>query len=206
MRRTGLQILKGLGITLKHFLGTYVSDVFRLGRILRARRMDHGVLPQGPGTQGIFTVQYPEQRKETGERFRVFPMLLFDGTPERMRCTACGICARVCPSQCIWIVPAKDPGGKPLRRPAEFTLDLNVCMNCGLCAEHCPFDSIKMSSRSEICSTERRHSEVRTLGELLAPAEEYARTHPVAWRLEQEKQARKAALRASAGAPEKGGS
>ena len=38
------------------------------------------------------------------ERFRYIPMLIWDTENNEDLCTACGICAKVCPPQCIWIV------------------------------------------------------------------------------------------------------
>ena len=61
-------------------------------------------------------------------------MLVYNAETGEERCTACGICAKVCPQQCIWIVRAKDERGKPLTRPAEFQIDTTICMNCGLFA------------------------------------------------------------------------
>ncbi|MEI2697414.1 MAG: 4Fe-4S binding protein [Microthrixaceae bacterium] len=52
------------------------------------------------------------------ERFRYIPMLLYDHIPKQEdRCTACGICAKVCPPQCIWIVRDADANGKPIAAP-----------------------------------------------------------------------------------------
>src|SRR5262249_58429080 len=36
-------------------------------------------------------------------------------------CTSCGICAKVCPPQCIWIVRGSDPNtGRPVPQPTAF--------------------------------------------------------------------------------------
>ena len=51
---------------------------------------------------------------------------------------ACGICAKVCPPQCIWIVRDMDENGKPVAQPAEFYIDVAVCMSCSFCTEFCP--------------------------------------------------------------------
>ena len=55
----------------------------------------------------------------------------FAEAKEQNRCTSCGICAKVCPPQCIWIVRSSDPEtGKPVTKPAEFFVDTDICMNC----------------------------------------------------------------------------
>ncbi len=62
-------------------------------------------------------------------RFLVYEEVEGEKVP---RCTACGICSKVCPTQCIWITRAEDPEtGKPLKTPAEFAIDIDLCMNCG---------------------------------------------------------------------------
>ena len=82
-------------------------------------------------------------------------MLLWDTAKSEDRCTACGICAKVCPPQCIWIVRDKDEKGKPVTRPAEFYIDASICMSCGFCAEFCPFDAIKMNHDYELAVYDR---------------------------------------------------
>ncbi len=65
---------------------------------------------------GIFTVQYPEEQLLLPEEARYLPFLVYDeGRMARrnVRCTSCGICAKVCPPQCIWIVRTNDPVTRP---------------------------------------------------------------------------------------------
>jgi NADH-quinone oxidoreductase subunit I len=169
VRFFGLFIARGLLVTLGRLLNTYFQGFRRLLGI----EVDG---QSGPGAQGIFTVQYPEERLPTPERFRVLPVLLFDEGTGNLKCTACGICTKVCPPQCIWIVQAKGPDGRPRNKPAEYCIEPNVCMNCGLCAENCPFGAIKMDLRFELA--EYRLTEVLRLTDLLVSTEYYAKTHP----------------------------
>ena len=147
----GSGVLKGLGVTLKEFVATYVDDVKKIPSRYAGGKEE---LDQTAASaqNGIFTVQYPEERRKLPERFRYIPMLIYDAETGEDRCTACGICAKVCPPQCIWIVRAKDEKGKPITQPAEFFIDTTICMNCGLCAEFCPFDAIKMNHDYEIAA------------------------------------------------------
>ena len=111
---------------------------------------------------------------------------------EMNRCTSCGICAKVCPPQCIWIVRAKDPKtGKPITQPSEFYIDTDVCMNCGYCAEFCPFDAIKMDHDFELADYAREVDHIHDLKRLLKPAGYYASIRPT-WNA-QEEAARQAA-------------
>lgn len=104
------------------------------------------------------TIQYPEERATISPNFRNFPFLVYDKDPASgLRCTACSICEKECPPQCIYIVLDRDENGKSLKRPKVFDIDLSVCMNCGICAEVCPFDSIYMDGEYEM-STDNRFS------------------------------------------------
>ena len=111
--------------------------------------------------EGIFTVQYPDEKLAVPERFRFVPFLVVEDldNPERPGhdwCTSCGICAKVCPPQCIWIVRGEDPVTKrPVPEPEAFFIDIDICMNCGYCAEFCPFDAIKMDHDYELASYDR---------------------------------------------------
>jgi formate hydrogenlyase subunit 6/NADH:ubiquinone oxidoreductase subunit I/predicted flap endonuclease-1-like 5' DNA nuclease len=111
---------------------------------------------------------------------------------EQNRCTSCGICAKVCPPQCIWIVRTNDPKtGKPIPQPSEFYIDTDICMNCGYCAEFCPFDAIKMDHDFELADYEREVAHVHDLDRLLKPVSYYASIRPTWYAKEEE--ARRAA-------------
>ncbi len=190
MKFYGLGLLRGMAITIGHFINTYVQDFMRLtGASKNGKR--------GPNASGIFTVEYPEERVPVADRFRVLPMLIYDEDTGNVRCTACGICTKVCPTQCIWIVQAKGEDGKVKQKPAAFCIDTNICMNCGLCAEFCPFDSIKMDNRFELASYSRKSVEVHDLQDLLVSSEYYAKVNPEGWAIEEDKRAKKAAATAA---------
>jgi len=131
----GWGVLRGMAVTLKNFLCSYVAP---------------------PDRGGLFTVEYPEKRIALREKFRNFPFLVFDETPENLRCVACESCARECPPKCIAIEKERDAAGKPVRRPAVFSVDLGLCMNCGICEAVCPFDAIFMDHDYEISGCGRR--------------------------------------------------
>jgi NADH-quinone oxidoreductase subunit I len=160
----GTGVARGLLVTLKHFVDTYVDDVkwgFR-------RHVPAEAFPirQGLKGRGVFTVEYPDEKIAVPERFRFIPFLVVENYdhPERPGhdwCTSCGICAKVCPPQCIWIVRSDDPvTGRPVPEPEEFYIDIDICMNCGLCAEFCPFDAIKMDHDYELASYDRTSAHI----------------------------------------------
>ena len=189
----GKGILKGLGVTLKRYIETYVDDIRWMGkRYYKAEGIAHR---SSKDAKGIFTIQYPEEKLPTPEEFRFLPFLIYDEgeNGERInRCTSCGICAKVCPPQCIWIVRTTNPAtGRPIPDPAEFYIDGDICMNCGLCAEYCPFDSIKMDHAYELASFSRNILNLQTLSK---PAAYYEEIRPI--NATKENQAREAKLAA----------
>jgi NADH-quinone oxidoreductase subunit I len=133
---------------------------------------------QSPRSTGVFTVQYPEEKLAVPERFRYLPMLIVDAATGKERCTSCGICAKVCPPQCIWIVRSAGPDGKPIPQPAEFVIDASICMSCGFCAEYCPFDAIKMNQVYELAAFERKETLLMRKKDLLVPESYHAQLHP----------------------------
>lgn len=196
----GTGILKGLGVTLKEFVSTYVDDIKKIPSRYAGGREE---LDQSHGSAqtGLFTVQYPEERRKLGERFRYIPILVYEAETGEDRCTACGICAKVCPPQCIWIVRAKDERGKPVTKPAEFWIDTSICMNCGLCAEFCPFDAIKMNHDFEIAAYQRMPRLLFDLQTLRVPTTYYARLRPTDWAEEEAARLAKEAEKAAKAAP-----
>lgn len=189
----GLGLLRGIWVTFKHLLDTYVDDL-KKGR--KRYRTEEGIRYRASkDTRGIFTVQYPEEKVLIPEEFRYIPFLVYDAMEDgdkKLRCTACGICAKVCPPQCIWIVRSTDPEtGKPKPTPAEFAIDIDICMNCGLCAEYCPFDAIKMDHEYELASYNRYRDHIYDLPKLLKPARYYATIRPTNFEREESARAAK---------------
>jgi NADH-quinone oxidoreductase subunit I len=190
----GLGVARGMLITLWHFVLSYVEDIKNFPRRYRS---DAKAVHQPVDTRGVFTVQYPEERLRIFERFRSFPVLIYDSETGQERCTSCGICAKVCPPQCIWIVRSKGPDGRPRPQPAEFNIDISICMSCGFCAEYCPFDAIKMDHRFELSAYEREQAFVYDKKALLVSDKYYAETHPVAAAEEEEARRKKAEAKAA---------
>lgn len=185
----GTGLLKGLGITLKHFTDTFKDDRQKVpSRYQDSVQLDNGrrIIEQPLSQEGLLTIQYPEERRLLPERFRYIPMLVWDTEKGEDRCTACGICAKVCPPQCIWIVRDSDENGKPVTRPAEFYIDTAVCMSCSFCAEFCPFDAIKMNHDYELAVYDRYPQLVYDKEELTVPVEYYAALWPAQYAAEQE--------------------
>lgn len=195
----GVGILKGLGVTLKHFISTYVDDIRWLGK--RYYNDEALEVRQGVHGKGVFTVQYPEEKLVIPEEFRYIPFLLYEGADDGKiveRCTSCGICAKVCPPQCIWIERSNDPEtGRPIPEPTEFYIDIDICMNCGLCAEYCPFDAIKMDHDYELASYDRFADHIYNKDKLMRPVSYYSSIRPRNYSKEERDRAEKEAVKAA---------
>ena len=127
-----VEIVKGLAVTLRHFLGN-----------LFARRY-------------TVTVEWPEVKREYSDRLRGRHVLLArdDGSP---RCVACYMCETACPADCIHIEAEEDPTSTVEweKKPKVFTIDLLRCVFCGFCVDACPKEAIIMTRTHEMAFTSR---------------------------------------------------
>jgi len=80
------------------------------------------------------TQQYPEERRETDERFRGF---LHN---DIARCTSCTMCVKVCPVDCISLEAVRGADKKMVL--VSYDINIMRCMYCGLCVEVCPPKSL----------------------------------------------------------------
>jgi len=156
----GEGIVKGLAETARNFFGSYINK------------------------ERLTTVQFLEERLPQIEATRDFPFLVYDGAdPEPgLRCVACQICEKECPPKCIYIVKSADKKpdatGKQQFYPAQFDIDISVCMSCQICVEVCPFDAIKMDVEFEMSSENRFGGLLLDKYKLAKPNEYYHRIHP----------------------------
>lgn len=170
----GTGIIKGMAVTIKHFVDSYKEDLawfWKGGHYYNDEAMR---VRQSLKTKGSITVNYPEEKLPVPERFRFVPFLITDDPPAGQQwghdwCTSCGICAKVCPPQCIWIERGKLPNGRPKPEPVQFYIDIDICMNCGYCSEYCPFDAIKMDHDYELASFDRTAAHIHDKERLSKP-------------------------------------
>lgn len=190
----GKGLIKGLSVTFNRFFQSYMEDFRWL-----VKKYPRVEFRSSKNTRGTFTVEYPEESVIIPEEFRFVPFLVYDegdNGEKNIRCTSCGICAKACPPQCIWIVRSSDPDtGRPIPQPAEFYIDFDICMNCGMCAEFCPFDAIKMDHDYEISSYTRNLADKE---KLMKPATYYQSIRPENYMREEEARTAKAAAKAAA--------
>lgn len=136
-------LMKGLGITLKHFFSNVTARTY------------------------TETLQYPEERKVYPERSRGLHRLMLRDD-DTARCVACMCCPTVCPANCITIIPAERDDKGIEKYPAIFEIDELRCVVCGLCVESCPCDAIRMDSGIHAPAVEHRHESVMDKEALLA--------------------------------------
>lgn len=180
----GKGIVKGIGVTFKRFWNTFAVDIkWRAQNRSTRYGTDEGIAHRmSKDAKGIFTIQYPEEKLPVPEEFRFIPFLVYEEDEEgeiTHRCTSCGICAKVCPPQCIWIERTTHPKtGRPVPEPAQFFIDVDICMNCGLCAEFCPFNAIKMDHDYELAVYDRFENNIYDKEKLSRPLSYYASIRP----------------------------
>ena len=167
----GSGVLKGMLLTLREFVGTYPWGRWLLRRLR---------IPVG---SGLFTVEYPDTKQVHAERFRYFPFLVYDNAPDDLRCVACKICEQECPPKCIFIEPAKDEEGRPLKAhgrpyPKTFDIDTSICMSCRICVDVCPFEAIEMDNQYELASDGRAGEMLFAKDKLLKSADYFRRIKP----------------------------
>lgn len=185
----GKGLFQGMAVTARNFIGSYFD---------------------GGRKERLVTYQYPEEKMPLPQNSRSFPFLVYDGSPDAMRCVACKICETECPPQCIYIVMDRDEKGKPLQRPKVFDIDISVCMQCQICVEVCPFDAIKMDNDYEKAQLGRFNELIEHLPDLLKSNDYYHKIKPAEaaavdarLKAEAEKKAKKVAPQPAAATPPK---
>jgi NADH-quinone oxidoreductase subunit I len=146
------EVLRGMGITTKHFATNMIGFV---------------VPPKGK-KRSIFTVYYPEEKVTLPPAYRGRPVLVArpDGTE---KCVACGLCEKICPAKAISIVAGEKADAE--RYPVSYTLDMSRCVYCGYCEEVCPKEAIVMSSEYQGLADTKRSSMQYTKEQLLRSEE-----------------------------------
>lgn len=97
------------------------------------------------------TVSYPEQTRPVSAVYRGWHVLKRD-EKGRENCTACGLCAVVCPAEAITMTAAERKRGEEnLYREEKYAsvYEINMlrCIYCGLCEEACPKEAIFLTDR-----------------------------------------------------------
>ena len=130
-------LMEGLGLTFQHFRAAY------------QKRKPFGIENKDYFLQdtGIVTTEYPYETIPVPDngRYRLHN--------EIDDCIVCDLCAKICPVNCIDIVPIKSPeeigktsdGTTKRIYAATFDIDMAKCCYCGLCTTVCPTECLTMT-------------------------------------------------------------
>jgi formate hydrogenlyase subunit 6/NADH:ubiquinone oxidoreductase subunit I len=136
---TASSVYTGLRLTLSH--------------LLKARKSRIPVAIKDPNyfalQEGISTIQYPHETIPVPDHGR------YQLHNEIDDCIVCDKCAKICPVDCIDIVPIKSAeeigktsDGTPKRiYAAKFDIDMAKCCFCGLCTTVCPTECLTMTKK-----------------------------------------------------------
>jgi NADH-quinone oxidoreductase subunit I len=100
----------------------------------------------------VVTVPYPRRTLPIPARYRGHIVLTSDPATGKPLCTACKLCERACPSDCLLVEGARLEGDQK-KSVTAFRLDFAQCSLCGLCVEACPSDAIRFSKNYNLAST-----------------------------------------------------
>ncbi|MDD3342012.1 MAG: NADH-quinone oxidoreductase subunit NuoI [Sulfurospirillaceae bacterium] len=103
----------------------------------------------------IHTVQYPAEKLEMSPRYRAIHKLLRLFESGNERCIGCGLCEKICISNCIRMDTHVDERSRKV--VSEYSINFGRCIFCGYCAEVCPELAIVHGSEYENASEQRAH-------------------------------------------------
>ena len=107
----------------------------------------------------IVTVRYPLEKIPLSPRYRAVHNLMRLLESGNERCIGCGLCEKICVSNCIKI---DTNYGKDGRKSIEsYSINFGRCIYCGLCAEVCPELAIVHGGRYENVSEQRAHFKLK---------------------------------------------
>ncbi|MDR2081885.1 MAG: NADH-quinone oxidoreductase subunit NuoI [Campylobacteraceae bacterium] len=105
------------------------------------------------GKKNCHTTQYPLEKMPIGPRYRSVHKLLRLLESGSERCIGCGLCEKICVSNCIRIETYADKNGRKAIK--EYSINFGRCIYCGLCAEVCPELAIVHGGEYEYASFQR---------------------------------------------------
>ena len=101
------------------------------------------------------TISYPEEKMPIGPRYRAIHEMKRLWESDTERCIGCGLCEKICISDCIRIDTKIDEDSR--KEVTEYTINLGRCIFCGYCAEVCPELAITHGGEYENASDQREH-------------------------------------------------
>lgn len=117
----------------------------------------------------IHTTQYPKEKLPISPRYRAVHELLRLIESGNERCIGCGLCEKICISNCIRMDTHIDENGR--KAVSEYTINFGRCIFCGYCAEVCPELAIVHGGRYENSSEQRAHFGLKE--DMLTPMDDF---------------------------------
>ncbi len=142
-RAVKLELFVGLKVTFKMMIGALFKDE-------------------------MATVQYPKEKLPISPRYRAIHKLLVLLESGNERCIGCGLCEKICISNCIRMDTRVDENSR--KEVLEYTINMGRCIFCGYCAEVCPELAIVHGGRYENASEQRAHFTLKE--DILTPFEQ----------------------------------
>lgn len=125
------------------------------GDLLIGMKVTLGIMYKALFKGEMATVQYPKEKLPISPRYRAVHKLLRFIESESERCIGCGLCEKICISNCIKMDTKIDENSR--KEVLEYTINMGRCIFCGYCAEVCPELAIVHGSRYENASEQRAH-------------------------------------------------
>lgn len=127
---------------------------FRI-ELFRGMSIVFGVMVRALFRGEMHTLQYPNEKLPISDRYRAIHKLLRFMESETERCIGCGLCEKICISNCIRMDTKIDEQSR--KEVPEYTINFGRCIFCGYCAEVCPELAIVHGDRYENTSEQRAH-------------------------------------------------
>jgi len=101
----------------------------------------------------MHTTSYPFEKLPISPRYRAIHEMLRLLESGHYRCIGCGLCEKICISNCITMDTRYDENQR--KEVSEYTINFGRCIFCGYCAEVCPELAIVHGQRYETASEQR---------------------------------------------------
>jgi len=101
----------------------------------------------------MHTIKYPLEKLPISPRYRAIHDMLRLLESGHYRCIGCGLCEKICISDCIKMDTRYDENQR--KEVTEYTINFGRCIFCGYCAEVCPELAIVHGGRYETASEQR---------------------------------------------------
>lgn len=101
------------------------------------------------------TIEYPAEKIPIAPRYRAIHKLLRLVESGSERCIGCGLCEKICISNCIRMDTKIDENSR--KQVSEYSINFGRCIFCGYCAEVCPELAIVHGGEYENASEQRAH-------------------------------------------------